>query len=307
MSILANPSAAPEVAGAAGLPGKTLPPHLLKAMSRVAEINSLPEVTTKIVQVVEDPKSTAQEMHDIVKCDPALATKILRVVNSAFYGLPSQIASLDRAILMLGQSAVKNIALASSLARLFKGDAISDQFTARDLWRHCIAVGIGARALAKRAHAPLADEYFVAGLVHDMGLLVIGQLFPQKLSEVTQRCSAQPQDYCAVELELIGADHQTFGLNLATKWKFPPTLRHAVAYHHDPSPLKAEFRQLATIIYMADTICAKLKHGYYLPAQSQELTENMLKTANVDQSALEAVCSDLPNQITEGESVLLDA
>ena len=84
-----------------------LSPELQKALARVTEISSLPEVTTRIVEVVENPKSTAQDMHEIVKHDPALAAKILKVVNSAFYGLPSQIANLDRAIVMIGLSAVK--------------------------------------------------------------------------------------------------------------------------------------------------------------------------------------------------------
>ena len=113
-------SAADQATTLTTAPDNELSPELLKAMSRVREISSLPEVTTRIVEVVEDPKSTAQDMHEIVRHDPALAAKVLKVVNSAFYGLPSQIASLDRAIVMLGLSAVKNIALAASLSRLFR-------------------------------------------------------------------------------------------------------------------------------------------------------------------------------------------
>lgn len=119
--------------------GKTLPPELQKAVLKVTEISSLPEITTRIVQIVEDPRATARDMHDIVRTDPALAAKILKVVNSAFYGLPAQIASLDRAILMLGLSAVNNIALAASLSGMFRAEVLCGEFAARDLWRHCVA------------------------------------------------------------------------------------------------------------------------------------------------------------------------
>ena len=287
--------------------GKTLPPHLQKAMSRMNELSSLPEITTRIIQVVEDPKSAAQDMHDIVKNDPALATRILKVVNSAFYGLPSQIASLDRAIIMLGLSAVKNIALASSLAQLFRGNDISEHFAARDLWRHCIGVGVCSRILAKRAAVALADEYFVAGLVHDMGLLVIGQLFPDALREVAQRCYAEPRDYRAAELEAVGADHEVFGATLAAKWKFPPALRYAIAYHHDPNQLNPELRRIVTFIYVADTICGKMKHGYYLTAQTQEITADMMETIQVAPEALAGVYEELPEQVEDAEMVLAEA
>ena len=293
-----------ESSGPGPLPGKTLPPHLQKAMSRVTEINSLPEVTTRIVEVVEDPRATAHDMHDIIKNDPALATKILKVVNSAFYGLPSQIASLDRAIIMLGLSAVKNIAMAASLARLFKGDSISEHFAATDLWRHCIAVGVTARELARRANNAQADEYFVAGLVHDTGLLIAGQLFADEFRTVADRCYEAPQNFCAAELALIGADHQCFGGALATKWKFPPALRYANAYHHDPSPLQPEFRKIATVIYLADTICCTMQHGFYLTGQTQQITTEDLELIGLDAAAMGEVCEGLAEKIAEAEQIL---
>ena len=175
-------------ADAAVAAGKTLPPSLMKAMSRVTEVSSLPEVTVKIVQVVENPDASARDIHDIVRSDPALAAKILKVVNSAFYGLPAQIAGLDRAILMLGLSVVKNLALATSLSRLLKAERITQDFGPRDLWKHCIAVGVCARNLARVSKSDQIDEAFVAGLVHDMGLIVSQQLFPAKLTETAERC-----------------------------------------------------------------------------------------------------------------------
>ena len=287
-----------------GLSGKSLPPHLQKAMSRVTEISSLPEITVKIIEVVEDPRATAADMHAIVKNDPALATKILKVVNSAFYWLPSKIASLDRAIIMLGLSAVKNIALAASLARLFRSESVSEHFAAGDLWRHCIGVAVCARGLAKAAKKAQADEYFVAGLVHDMGLLVSGQLFSERFRAVADRCQSQPGDFCAAEQELIGADHQCFGIALATRWKFPPALCQAIGYHHEPYVLQSDFRQIATAIYVADTTCGKMQHGFYLTTQAQEITTDMLELLGLDAARLTEVQEELPERIKEAELIL---
>ena len=280
-----------------------LSPELQKAMSRVTEISSLPEITARIVEVVEDPRATAHDMHEIVKNDPALAAKILKVVNSAFYGLPSQIASLDRAIVMLGLSAVKNIALAASLARLFKPGALSEQFSARDLWRHCVSVGVCGRMLTKAASGIQNDEAFVAGLVHDMGLLIEFQLFPDKLKEVVNRCLAQPQDFCAVERQLIGADHQAFGAALAAKWKFPPTLRCVISHHHTPGSLRPEYVKVSTLVCVADTICCQQQHGFWLSAAQQAIQPEMLELLGVTPDDIDTIVEQLPEAIEEAERV----
>jgi HD-like signal output (HDOD) protein len=290
-------------AAPAGSIGKTLPPDLQKAIGRITEISSLPEITTKIVQVVEDPRATARDMHDIVRTDPALAAKILKVVNSAFYGLPSQIASLDRAILMLGLSAVKNIALAASLSRMFKAEAVSEQFAARDLWKHCIAVAVCARQVANQVKSEHADETFVAGLVHDMGLIVAQQIFAAKLKQVAETCFATPQDFCTLEEQVVGADHQALGGALGAKWKFPPGLRYAIAYHHDPRALQAEFRKVTGIVHVADVVCCEGRFGFWLTAQGQVLTDELLQIAGLSRAQLAQITEDLPSQVTEAEQI----
>lgn len=288
--------------------GAPLPPDIQKALAKVTEISSLPEITTRIVQVVEDPRATAHDMHEIVKNDPALAAKVLKVVNSAFYGLPSQIASLDRAILMLGLSAVKNIALAASLSRMFRAETISEEFEARDLWWHCVAVGVCAKLIASAGKAVEDDEAFVAGLVHDLGLFVGAQVFPKKVAIVMKRiCAETGENFCEVEEEVIGANHQAIGSALANKWRFPPALRYAIGYHHDPSPLKPEFRKIATVIHVADTICCEARVGVWVTAQSQQLPEELLAFIGMNEEKLDQVREGLPEKIEEAKQIFAES
>src|SRR5262245_38647561 len=133
-----------------------------QSVKKVSAIATLPEITAQIIKTVEDPKSSAQQLNKIVSYDPALVTRILKTVNSSFYGLPGQIASIERAIPLLGLNAVKNIAVAASIGQLFRGVKLCEGFTAKDLWKHCIAVGIVARELAKQMKVPLTDEAFLA-------------------------------------------------------------------------------------------------------------------------------------------------
>src|SRR4051812_27674043 len=182
-----------------------------EAVRKITTIATLPEVTAKIIATVEDPKSTASQLHKIVSHDPALVTRILKVVNSSFYGLPGQIGSIERAIVLLGLNAVKNIAVAASLGQLFRGVTLCNGFTAKDLWTHCISVASVARHLAREMRVPVADEAFLAGMIHDIGILVELQVWPDKLRQACEKSKTTGTDFCAVEREVIGVDHQQLG------------------------------------------------------------------------------------------------
>ncbi len=276
-----------------------------KALSSIGDIATLPEVTIKIIHIVEDPKSTARDLHGVIKNDPALSVKVLKVVNSAFYGLPGQVASVDRAIILLGLSAVKNIAIAASIARLFKGKRISEQFSAADLWRHNVAVSVVARSLGKCSpHPVMLDELFVAGLIHDIGTLVERQAFPDEFSEVIRTCVETGQDFLECEREIIGADHQAFGVGLTTKWKFPRHLRAAVGFHHNPDSVSVELKNMATLIHVADVIVCQEKAGFYLTAQHAAINPEHLELLSISEEQLSEVRASLPEQLADAESTL---
>ena len=186
------------------------------AIREISHIATLPEVTLKIIQIVEDPKSTAQDLHKVVSHDPALCSRILKVVNSSFYGLPGQIGSINRAIVMLGLNAVKNIAIAASMSKLFKGGDLTPQFSAKHLWTHSVGVAAGAKMMADTLKIGLSDEAFLAGLMHDVGVMVEFQLDRNKLIEVLQKSmpdgnGVPAEDMLELETEVFGANHQDFG------------------------------------------------------------------------------------------------
>src|SRR5436305_5524931 len=173
--------------------------RVMEIVKKVSNIATLPQVTAKIIATVEDPRSTAAQLHQIVSHDPALVTRILKVVNSAFYGLPGQIGSIERAIVLLGLNAVKNIAVAASLGQLFRGGQLCQGFSPKDLWTHCIAVGVAARELAKQMKLPMADEAFLAGMIHDVGILISLQLTPDLMRTVCEQAKQGNASFCELE------------------------------------------------------------------------------------------------------------
>jgi HD-like signal output (HDOD) protein len=275
-------------------------------MSLVADIATLPEVTVKIISIVEDPRSTARDLHDIIKTDPALSARLLKVVNSAFYGLPGQVATIDRAIVLLGLSTVKNIAIAASISRLFTGERISETFTGKDIWRHSVAVAVLTRQIYKQAfaHQPDADEAFLAGLIHDLGLLVVRQAFPEQLAQVIDQCAKQGGNFCEMEEQVLGANHQLFGQQLAAKWKFPSRLRTVLGYHHSVDTLSPEHQALPLVIYLADTVAAQEKIGFPLTAASQEIVPDLLNVIDLAPETLEEFRAALAENLASAEMTL---
>lgn len=276
---------------------------VMQAIKQVSTIATLPEITSKIVSTVEDPRSTAAQLHKIVSHDPALVTRIMKVVNSAFYGLPGQIGSIERAIVLLGLNAVKNIAVAASLGQLFRGVRICSDFTAKDLWNHCICVGISARELTKLLKLPLGDEAFLAGLIHDVGLLIQLQLSPEKLAEVCQKVRDSGQAFIDVEQEVLGMDHQQLGAALAQQWKFPRSCQIAAGKHHSLPDVSGESNQLQAIIHIADTLACQSRIGFFLTGMQQQIDEKTLRSLGINPADVEELRKKLP-ELTQATSAL---
>jgi len=280
------------------------PKELVKvALAKLNAIATLPEVTSRIIATVEDPKSSAAQLHKIVSHDPALVTRILKVVNSAFYGLPGQIASVERAIVLLGLNAVKNIAVAASLGQMFRGVKLCDGFTARDLWTHCVAVAVISRELAKQAKLPLADEAFLAGMIHDIGILVSLQTWPEQLRAAFDKAKGG-MNFIDAEIETVGVDHQILGKALSEKWQFPLSCQLVAGHHHNPEALSDGTRTLVTIVHIADTLCCQAKQGLPLTAQNQLIAPELPSAIGLDPAIVEKVRLKLATTIANAASFL---
>ena len=282
-------------------------PHarVLDAVKKVNSIATLPEVTGKIIATVEDPKSTAGTLHKIVSHDPALVTRIMKVVNSAFYGLPGQIGSIERAIVLLGLNAIKNIAVAASLGQLFRGAKLCEGFTARDLWTHCIAVGVAARDLARQMKLAIADEAFLAGMIHDVGLLISLQSFPEQLRKTCEAAKTSERGFVALEREFMnGMDHQALGMCLAEQWRFPKNCQLVAGYHHRPEALGDTSKMLVMLVHVADTICCQSKHGFNLTALHQSLDEVELRELQIDPALVQRTAANLDNLMAVASTLL---
>jgi len=270
------------------------------ALKEISHIATLPEVTLKIIELVEDPSSSAQDLHEVISNDPALCSRILKVVNSSFYGLPGQIASINRAIVMLGLNAVKNIAIAASLAKLFRGGELTPFFSAKELWDHSNSVAIASKLISDRLGMGLGDEAYLAGLIHDIGIMVEMQFDRSNLIDALDRCNADSSGMPSVSLldteeEIFGANHQDFGKGLCEKWKFPTPFVAAAGYHHTPTQAPTEARKIVYIVHAADKIASMIDGGFKLDNPSSTIQQEVIE----DLKLTDEIISDLVEKLVE--------
>lgn len=295
----AKPAASPEAAQEA---------LIQSAIVEISHIATLPEITLKIIRLVEDPDSTAQDLNKIISNDPALGARVLKVVNSAFYGLPGQIGSINRAIVLLGLNAVKNIAIAASLTKLFRGGQVCPSFNAKDLWTHSIAVGTGTRLLAKKVSLGLPDEAFLAGLIHDLGIMVEMQARRTKFVETMEKLDAGKGTVTLRQAEtaVLGATHEQFGAALCKAWKFPLSFAHVTGFHHRPMELAESNRTLTALVHIADILAANLQLGYSRTVEAQVVAPELLAMLNLNTAMLDEVRVALPPAMAEASTMLSD-
>ncbi|MEM9346860.1 MAG: HDOD domain-containing protein [Planctomycetota bacterium] len=274
------------------------------AIQEISHIATLPEVTMKIIKLVEDPDSTAQDLNNVISNDPALGARILKVVNSAFYGLPGQIGSINRAIVLLGLNAVKNIAIAASLAKLFRGGKIAANFDARDLWQNAIASACATRLLAEKVQLGLPDEAFLSGLIHDIGIMVEIQARRNQFVEVLQKLDDDPNmSLLEAETEVLGATHEQFGQGLCKLWKFPQSFQYVTGFHHRPGELAEGQRTLTGLVHVADVITKQLGIGFTAGTAEDEVDPALLKELGLTETHLKEVADQLPEAIEEASGI----
>lgn len=271
-------------------------PMIAAAIDSIAGLATLPEITAQIIRTVEDPRSDVTKLRQIVGNDPALATRVLKLVNSAFYGLPGQVATIDRAIVMLGLNAVKNLAVAASLGQMFRGNTLGEGFTAKDLWTHCLAVACGARELSRLGRLPIADEAFLAGLIHDVGLLVSLQVWPERLRQACA-AAARGRSFCDAEREFVGVDHQQLGRALLQKWTFPAACLDVAGSHHASSSPHS----VVTVVAIADALAVEGGFGFTLTRRG-ESAESLNGAGIVPAEAIAETRERLPELVRVASS-----
>ena len=241
------------------------------------DLPTLSTVVMRLNEMIASPTTSAADVGSLISQDLALTGKTLKLVNSSFYGFPKKINSIIHAIVILGFNKVKNIALSVSVLQAFKKTP-GKGFDYFGFWEHTIATAISAEVIARNLKSAYQEEAFVAGLLHDIGKLLLVQYFPDEYGKVRELIDREKITMFQAENEVIGFNHSLIGLWIAEKWNFPEPLCMAIRMHHNPLMARAH-RELVLTVHVADIFARALGIGNggdpYLPELEQTIWDQL--------------------------------
>ncbi|WP_455221270.1 HDOD domain-containing protein [Kaarinaea lacus] len=225
----------------------------------VVGLISLPDVCVRVKEMVDDPESSAADIGKVVSKDAALTARLLRIVNSAFYQFPSRIETVSRAITIVGNRELKDLVFAATVAGIFE-KVSSDLIDIETFWRHAVYCGIVSRIIAQKSRVLHSERLFVAGLMHDIGRMVIAFKLPNKCRDVLRYRKENNVELHVAENSVLGFDHAQVGAELMKAWSLPQSHQLAALHHHSPEKAN-EFVLEASIVYLANIITELAEAG----------------------------------------------
>lgn len=222
---------------------------------------TLPTVIAQMIGLIDRPDTSARDMAGLIGTDQVLTATVLKLANSAAYGYPRGIGTVDHAIEVLGCETVKSLGLNASVLDRFAGRGIYTTFDRQRFWEHTIACAVGARFLAGKLHSRMGEEAYTAGLLHDIGRLILSQFFPEEFSRILTLARNDEMYIGEAEKRILGVTHTEIGAWLAEKWHLPQRLVDAIYYHHAPGSLE-HGAELPALVHLADFVCRRQKIGH---------------------------------------------
>ena len=232
--------------------------RLEKSITAASDLPTLPHMAKALNRLIRTPQTSASQIGTLISEDQALTAQVLKVVNSAYYGFPRQINNVTHSIVILGFNKVRDIVLMSSILDAFRGKTGDFDFV--EFWKHSMATAITSDALGNTLSASCAEDAFVAGLLHDIGKLVLATSFPEQFGEALDLADKNNILLRDAELELFGFDHSLVGNMLALKWGFTANLCEAIHHHHNPT-IARRSQELASIVHVGDILSRSILVG----------------------------------------------
>lgn len=232
-----------------------------QVLGSLDKLPTLPVIYTKLLRLLQSPDTTIHAISNIISEDQVIAAKVLQFVNSAFYGFPQRIGSLQRAIVILGFNAIKNLVLTTSVWDLFQRIQAGHAFNKESFWKHSIGCAVASRVLAEAADLKNPEDVFTGGLLHDIGKIVQAGYFPDQFNRVIELVDQTGLPMVEAERRVFGFDHAQIGTAIATRWRFPQDTVNMIALHHLPNETAGLNKTIAAV-HIGNILATALRLGY---------------------------------------------
>ena len=261
----------------------------LNIIAKVESFPSLSGATAKLLSLLDDSNAAVAEIEEVLRMDPGLTANVLKLSNSAYFGFPSEIGSVHKAIVLLGAKRLMQIVMTSCVNSVMNKPVPGYDLSPGEMWRHSIAVSVAAEGLIEELNAPEADEIFTAALLHDVGKLVLGEFVKNDIVKI-EKISSKNVSFEAAEQIALGTDHAEIGAKILENWGLPTKIVSAVRWHHDPDAAD-ETSTLIDIVHVANVLCLMIGIGVGREGLQYRPSPVVTKRLGIKSAHLEKVAS----------------
>jgi putative nucleotidyltransferase with HDIG domain len=270
-------------------------------VSRLDELPTLPTIVYELSRVINDPMSSTSEVEALMANDQSLTTKVLRLVNSAYYAIPGGVTSLSRAIAYIGFDTVNQLVLSASILKALETKG-PQRFDMNEFWKHAIGVAVAAETIAKFLRHPLPADLFTCGLVHDMGKVALYTIEPELMLLITETAATEQVSYLEAETKLEIPKHTQLGAALAQRWSLPSGIQAAIKFHHTKESnlragLTADLNRDVDIVMLANLLIHALKFGHSGHRKILGAPNEVLERLTIDAQAFKALLGELKQSL----------
>lgn len=272
-------------------------PNLKKIISTIRSFPSMPATGAKMLKMLQDPETSIDAIEDVLRHDPGLTGNVLKLANSAYFGIPSKVSSVRQAVLLLGSRKLIQLVVASCVSAVMDKPVPGYNLPPGDLWRHSIAVSIAAEALVKDKKNIDAEDIFTPALLHDIGKLILGHFVKDELEDI-EKIAGRGVPYVVAENMVLGTDHAEVGAQVLTQWSFPRDVIEAVRWHHDPD-FPEQAKVPVDIVYLSNLLCQVNGKGGVDNGAVYDLSPTVIERLGIDISQFDAIASNVGQWVDE--------
>ncbi len=276
-------------------------PSAKELVTKFSDLKTLPHVALRLTRLVNDERSTMQDFEEIIKLDPVLVTRLLRLVNSPYFGLINKVESIPKAVVYVGMKNLRNLVAVEALRNLFRGGEAENGFSRKNLWVHSATVAIVAEMIAKRIFGQEGEDVFLAGIIHDVGLIIEDQLAGEALRRACGVYDPSKNTLVGCEQEIIGCDHSEVGTLLAKDWRLPPEVIKAIRHHHDREK-KYPLTSITSILQLAEYIAGKLNYSPIV-GRFDPLPPHLVRHVRSMMANYKVIMRDLPGEMAKAKDL----
>lgn len=266
--------------------------NFLKKLEQIDSLPTLPVIAQKIQALITNERSNMAQIAAYISKDQAISSKVIKLVNSVFYSLRNRVTSIQQAIVLLGLNSVTNIVLGISIINIFSNSKSSLDFDRETFWAHTFATALGAKLIAMDLKRSEPEDYFLTGLLHDIGLLILDQFFHESFTDFLDYKKTNNATVKDAELAVFGATHQQIGEYVAMKWKLPSLITHTIRYHMEPfvSVVNTPERinDICMIVHIADISANNRGIHCGIPCGTMKIDQKVLDIVKLSEEKIDS-------------------